>query len=110
MTAEDTEIPQLQEHAKKLTEASRISTCRRFLNELLQLLNSMSLWAFNNGIMYTLPGGDKQMEEGHLRLLLRTLKKVRNPTASSSSPSAPPPPPNPNLTVLFNKTTPSGLQ
>lgn len=79
MTAEDTEIPQLQEHAKKLTEASRISNCRRFLNELVQLLNSMNFWAFNSGIMYTLPESNKRQEENHLRQLLLTLRKVRKP-------------------------------
>ena len=42
---DDTEIPQLQEHAKRLTEAHRINTCRLFLNELNRLLNSMKLWA-----------------------------------------------------------------
>lgn len=42
---DDTEIPQLQEHAKKLTKGSRISTSQLFLNELNRLLNSMSFWA-----------------------------------------------------------------
>lgn len=41
---DDTEIPQLQEHAKRLTESGRISTGELFLNELSQLLNSMRLW------------------------------------------------------------------
>ncbi|KAG6360022.1 hypothetical protein INS49_011078 [Diaporthe citri] len=44
-TLDDTEIPQLQEHAKKLTEHGRISTSLLFLSELNQLLNSMRLWA-----------------------------------------------------------------
>lgn len=39
----DTEIPQLQEHARILTETRRVTTCRLFLNELNQLLNSMKL-------------------------------------------------------------------
>lgn len=41
----DTEIPQLQEHARKMTEAGRKHTSQLFLNELNQLLNSMRLWA-----------------------------------------------------------------
>lgn len=45
---DDTEIPQLQEHAKRLTEGDRISTCQLFLNELNQLLNSMRLWTAGN--------------------------------------------------------------
>jgi hypothetical protein len=36
-----TEIPQLQAHCKKLTEAGRELSCRRFLNSFGQLLNSL---------------------------------------------------------------------
>ncbi|ROW04317.1 hypothetical protein VSDG_00871 [Cytospora chrysosperma] len=45
LSVQDTEIPQLQEHAKKLTEGGRATSSCRFLNELSQLLNSMKLWA-----------------------------------------------------------------
>ncbi|EAW12439.1 uncharacterized protein ACLA_064100 [Aspergillus clavatus NRRL 1] len=44
-TVEETEIPQLQAHCKKLTEVSRESNSRRFLNSLNQLLNSLRLWS-----------------------------------------------------------------
>ena len=44
-TAKDqTEIPQLQAHCKKLTERGRQASCRRFLNSLNQLLTSLGLW------------------------------------------------------------------
>ncbi len=48
-TIEETEIPQLQAHCQKLTEAGRTESCKRFLNNLSQLLNSLSLWASSDG-------------------------------------------------------------
>ncbi|KAI7665429.1 hypothetical protein KC318_g7127, partial [Hortaea werneckii] len=42
---QQTEMPQLQAHCKKLTENGRQASCRRFLNSLTQLLTSMALWA-----------------------------------------------------------------
>ncbi|KAI0854147.1 Dynamin family-domain-containing protein [Daldinia vernicosa] len=74
MSLEDTEIPQLQLHAKKLTEEGRASNCRRFLNELTQLINSMKLWASNDGTHSTLTDVEKRREEMHLRKLLNDLE------------------------------------
>ena len=48
-TLEETEIPQLQAHCKSLTVAGRTTTCKRFMTNLSQLLNSMVLWASNDG-------------------------------------------------------------
>jgi len=48
-TIEETEIPQLQAHCQKLTEAGRTESCKRFLNNISQLLNSLSLWASSDG-------------------------------------------------------------
>ena len=48
-TIEETEIPQLQAHCQRLTEAGRTENCKRFLNNLSQLLNSLSLWASSDG-------------------------------------------------------------
>ncbi len=76
MLAEDTEIPQLQEHARSLTKDHRISTYRRFLSELMQRLNSIQFWAFNDGIM-TLPESEKPKEAFHLRQLIGALGTVR---------------------------------
>ena len=45
----ETEVPQLQAHCKKLTEAGRQATSRRFLNSLSQLLNSLKLWSSSDG-------------------------------------------------------------
>ncbi|KAI1478877.1 Dynamin family-domain-containing protein [Daldinia eschscholtzii] len=74
MSLEDTEIPQLQMHAKKLTEEGRASNCRRFLNDLTQLINSMKLWASNDGTQSTLTDVEKRREEMHLRKLLNDLE------------------------------------
>ncbi|KAI0148196.1 hypothetical protein F4776DRAFT_606585 [Hypoxylon sp. NC0597] len=75
MSPEDTEIPQLQQHAKKLTEARRASNCRRFLNDLTQLTNSMKLWASSDGTQSILTDVERRREEMHLRKLLNDLEK-----------------------------------
>jgi GTP-dependent phosphoenolpyruvate carboxykinase len=76
---EDTEIPQLQQHTRKLTEAGRRSHCRRFLNDLSQLLNSMKLWVAS-GVDEDFHAVDKEhlrkKEELLLREQLETLQKV----------------------------------
>ncbi|RYP00448.1 hypothetical protein DL763_000800 [Monosporascus cannonballus] len=74
-TVDDTEVPKLQEHAKKLTEAGRASHCRRFLNDLLQLVNSMKLWAANDNTRSALTDVEKRREEMHLRKLLDDLER-----------------------------------
>jgi hypothetical protein len=76
LSIEDTEVPKLQEHAKKLTEAGRASHCRRFLNDLSQLVNSMKLWAANDGTSSYLTDGEKRQEEMHLKKLLDHLEEV----------------------------------
>ncbi|KAI0502901.1 hypothetical protein F5B22DRAFT_631257 [Xylaria bambusicola] len=72
---EDTEIPKLQEHAKKLTEARRISHCRQFLNDLSQLINSMKLWSANDDTESNLSDSEKDQEEKHLQKLLDQLEE-----------------------------------
>ncbi|KAK3491869.1 hypothetical protein B0T13DRAFT_518836 [Neurospora crassa] len=64
---EETEIPQLQAHAQKLTENGRAASCRRFLADLSQLLNSLSMWATNDGTRSNLTDSEKRAEENHLR-------------------------------------------
>lgn len=78
MTARDTEIPQLQEHAKKLTEAGRIRTCQQFLNRFIQLSNSINLWASSAHRMHNLPMSDQMEERRQLKQLLEKLQRVRN--------------------------------
>ena len=81
MSVEDTEVPRLQEHTKKLTEAGRASHWRRFLNDTLQLVNSMKLWAASNSTQSTLSGIEQKREEMHLTKLLDDLEKVCTPTS-----------------------------
>lgn len=75
LSVEDTEIPKLQEHARKLTEAGRTSHCRRLLNDLSQLMNSMRLWSTNDGTQSILTDGEKRREEQHLNKLLNNLEE-----------------------------------
>lgn len=46
---QETGMPQLQAHSKKLTEAGRVANSQKFLNNLSQLLNSIALWATQDG-------------------------------------------------------------
>ncbi|KAM7187037.1 hypothetical protein V8F33_011456 [Rhypophila sp. PSN 637] len=81
---EDTEVPQLQAHAKKLTEAGRAANSRRFLNDLMSLLNSMTMWANDDGTRSNLSHAEKKAEEGRLRRQLdridEDLEKAVNET------------------------------
>ncbi|KAK8038081.1 hypothetical protein PG994_014848 [Apiospora phragmitis] len=72
---EDTEVPQLQAHAKKLTETGRIAHYKEFLNNLLRLVYSMNLWVTDEGTS-SLSTAEKRSEEIHLRKLLGELKDV----------------------------------
>jgi hypothetical protein len=72
-TIEETEIPQLQAHCKKLTESGRENDCRRFLNNLSQLLNSLRLWSSSDGTVANLTEGQKAREA---QILADKLKKL----------------------------------
>ncbi|KAK7739253.1 hypothetical protein SLS62_011259 [Diatrype stigma] len=85
LSVDDTEVPKLQEHTRKLTEAGRASHCRRFLNDLLQLVNSMKLWAANDSTRSTLTDLEKRREEMHLRKLLDDLEKGLEATVDAST-------------------------
>lgn len=78
-SVQDTEIPQLQAHAKKLTEAGRAADSRRFLNSLVQLLNSMTMWASDDGTRSTLTDAEKNREQTRLRKQLNKLEQVSQP-------------------------------
>lgn len=73
---DETEVPQLQQHAKKLTEAGRAATSRQFLNGLSQLLNSMKMWASSGEPQFHSSNNDKKDEETHLRVRLANLDRV----------------------------------
>ncbi|KAI0020202.1 Dynamin family-domain-containing protein [Xylariomycetidae sp. FL0641] len=75
LSLEDSEIPKLQAHAKKLTEAGRASHCRRLLNDLTQLVNSTKLWCSNDGTPSLLTNAEKKREQQHLKQLLDQLQE-----------------------------------
>jgi hypothetical protein len=82
-TVEETEIPQLQAHCKKLTEAGRAATCRRFLSAVNQFINSLSLWASNDGSGVNLTDAQVAAEARFLQSKLAELengleKEVQN--------------------------------
>ncbi|KAL2065059.1 hypothetical protein VTL71DRAFT_4199 [Oculimacula yallundae] len=74
-TAEETEIPQLQAHCKKLTEAGRAWNCRNYLTNLSQLLNSLGLWASNDGTGLNLTDSQMAAETRFLKLRLQKLEQ-----------------------------------
>ena len=73
---EETEIPQLQAHCEKLTEAGRIESCKRFLNNLSQLLNSLSLWASSDGTGANMTPEQRAREARFLEGGLKKLESV----------------------------------
>ncbi|KIW12407.1 hypothetical protein PV08_09684 [Exophiala spinifera] len=70
---EDTEVPSLQAHCIQLTTADRQNSARRFLNSTFQILNSLRLWASNDGTGNNLTD-DQAMHEA--QILKDKLKKL----------------------------------
>ena len=83
-TIEETEIPQLQAHCEQLTEAGRSASCRTFINKLSQLLNSLSLWASNDGSGANMTEEQRAREARYLQNGLSALESVsfRSPTST----------------------------
>ena len=73
---EETGIPQLQAHCKKLTEAGRSENCRRFINNLSQLLNSLALWTSSDGTGANMTEEQKAKEARSLQGQLKKLESV----------------------------------
>ncbi|MCJ1384792.1 hypothetical protein MMC17_007910 [Xylographa soralifera] len=71
---EQTEIPQLQAHCKQLTVAGRTTACKRFMTNLSQLLNSMNLWASNDGTGANLTPEQRAKEAKFLQKSLENLE------------------------------------
>jgi hypothetical protein len=73
VTPEETEIPQLQAHCKKLTEGGRIQTSRAFLTSVCQIVNTFSLWTSNDGTGLKMTDDEKQKQITHLQRRLSEL-------------------------------------
>ncbi|KAH9867685.1 hypothetical protein IAQ61_008279 [Plenodomus lingam] len=74
ITVEETEIPQLQAHCKKLTESGRIQTARTFLLNLCQLLTTFHLWASDDGTGLKMTDEDKAKQVSYLKRRLEQLE------------------------------------
>ncbi|KAF9700954.1 hypothetical protein EKO04_000363 [Ascochyta lentis] len=72
---EETEMPQLQAHCKKLTEAGRIQSTQNFLLSLCQLLTTFSLWASNDGSGVKMTDDDKRKQVKYVERRLNELEK-----------------------------------
>lgn len=70
----DTEIPQLQAHAKKVTEQGRIANSRRFLTDLSLLINSLVMWADSDGSRIGYTDAEKRKAEAFTRRELLNLQ------------------------------------
>ncbi|KAF3022453.1 hypothetical protein E8E14_009036 [Neopestalotiopsis sp. 37M] len=71
---EETEVPQLQDHAIALTESARAETAKRFLGLAFQQLNSLSIWAISNTTQHQLGAAEKVAEKAHLGKVLGQLR------------------------------------
>lgn len=80
-----TEIPQLQSHCSKLTEKNREAACKRFLNSLNALLNSLRLWRSSDGTSANLTDEQLQREKDVLEGKLDQLDTVRSLSACMTS-------------------------
>jgi hypothetical protein len=69
-----TEIPELQAHCRKLTEAGRMQGCRSFLNNLSRLLTSLSLWVSSDGSSPESSTQQRRMMQTFVTKNLQTLK------------------------------------
>ena len=68
---EETEVPAMQRHCEKLTEASRQSSAKTFINKCASLLNSLHLWASSDG-------SGRNLTEGQLTREAETSSKRLN--------------------------------
>ncbi|PIB00380.1 hypothetical protein CB0940_01806 [Cercospora beticola] len=72
---DQTEVPQLQAHCKKLTVKGRQANCRRFLNSMKQLLLSLALWSSDDGTGVKLTTQQQSVEKQYLSRKLKDLEK-----------------------------------
>ena len=75
-TTDQTEIPALQAHCQQLTIAGRTAACKRFMTNVSQLLNSMTLWASNDGTGANLNEEQRAREARFLNKSIKNLESV----------------------------------
>ena len=69
----ETEIPQLQDHCRKLTESGREAGCKRFLNGVSQLLSSLALWTSDDGIGLHMSAQQRMLVKTYITASLQKL-------------------------------------
>ena len=69
----ETEIPQLQEHCRKLTESGREAGCKNFLNGVSQLLSSLALWTSDDGAGLQMSTQQRTSVRTYITVSLQTL-------------------------------------
>ncbi|KAI1502724.1 Dynamin family-domain-containing protein [Biscogniauxia marginata] len=74
----ETEIPQLRNHAKLLTESGRITASKSFLNAYMKLLNSLFIWTANHEAEIELSDNEKQREASFLETDLAKIAEDMN--------------------------------
>ncbi|KAK2056078.1 hypothetical protein LY76DRAFT_660553 [Colletotrichum caudatum] len=67
-TEEDTEIPQLQAHAQRMTEELRINKHKEVLSGICQLFNSIAIWALDSA------GSSMTIDSATLKTLLQVFE------------------------------------
>ena len=77
-TVDETELPQLQEHCRQLTVAGRTANGKRFMTNLSQLLNSLTLWASSDGTGSNMTDSQRELEARVLQTNLKKLERVSN--------------------------------
>ena len=75
-TVDDTEIPQLQDHCRSLTVSERTNGCKRFMTNLSQLLNSITLWTSSEACKSRLTEAQSAVEKQILQANLEKFKSV----------------------------------
>lgn len=105
---EQTGIPALQKHCEKLTEKGRTMSASRFLTNLSQLCNSLSLWSTSDGTVnqlsevqkakeaHTLEDKFKKLDKRLDEIILRTTNDLKLEVAD-------------NIFDRYGKTYPRGI-
>ncbi|KAJ1715580.1 hypothetical protein NYO67_2252 [Aspergillus flavus] len=73
---EQTEIPQLQRHCISLTERAREASAMRFLTQLKQLFQSISLWSLETGQAHIMSAEEIQELEAEFNSTMVELKET----------------------------------